>query len=583
MRCLFSATAMVLALATATAQQPEPVPPFRSQTFTPRVPIAWNRLYDYDELVAHLRRLVAAYPRFLSMAEIGKTSQGRPMYVVVVNNPDTGPVGAKAAMFIDANIHGNEIQGGEVCLYTLWFLMEHYDRLPYIKRLVDERTFHIQPVTNVDARVHWFAKPSTPHWPRSGLAPHDDDRDGKLDEDGFDDLDGDGEITHMRKRVEPGTGTHRLHDDDLRVMLRVRPGEKGDWVDLGSEGIDNDGDGAINEDALGGYDMNRNWPGDWRPPHLQYGAGPYPLSQPETRAVATYVLAHPEIAAYQSYHNAGGMILRGPGSPNEGDYDGRDLAVYDELGRAGEALLPFYRYMIIHRDLYVVYGGEVTWAAEDLGIVSFTNELWVMTRLTGPGGWREDERVAALKFADRLLAGEVFAPWREVEHPTLGKIEVGGFKQMYGRVPPAFLLEESYHRNAMFTFHHAHAMPRPEIAWVDTTPLGGGLVAIDACVKNPKLIPTRTARMAQKGIGRKDLMGLAAGPGIEVVAGGLLTGEVDPRLVPDPGSTGVIRVEDGIGSYGRVRARWIVRGKGMVQVFYDAVRGGRVTATKRVD
>ena len=42
-------------------------------------------------------------------------------------------------------------------------------------------------------------------------------------------------------------------------------GIRGDWILLGEEGIDNDGDGRINEDGLGGYDMNRAWPSMWKP------------------------------------------------------------------------------------------------------------------------------------------------------------------------------------------------------------------------------------------------------------------------------------------------------------------------------
>ena len=65
---------------------------------------------------------------------------------------------------------------------------------------------------------------------------------------------------------------------------------------LGTEGIDNDGDGLVNEDPPGGYDMNRNWPADWQPDHIQPGAGDYPLCWPETRAVARFLLDHPNVA-----------------------------------------------------------------------------------------------------------------------------------------------------------------------------------------------------------------------------------------------------------------------------------------------
>lgn len=580
------AALLTLALAPVVAAQPAPLREaadpgarFRGQTFRPKVPIAWNRLYDNDELIAHFRRLVAAYPRFLTLEEIGRSSQGRPLYLITVQNPGTGPAREKAAMFIDANIHGNEIQGGEVCLYTVWYLMELYGRDPLVTRLVNRRVFYVQPVTNVDARVHWFSRPSTPHWPRSGLAPYDDDRDGRFDEDGYDDLDGDGEITRMRKRVPLGRGTHRQDPRDPRLLIPIEPGQQGDWLQLGWEGIDNDGDGRINEDLPGGYDMNRNWPGDWRPGHLQRGAGDYPLSEPETRAVADFVLARPHIAGYQSYHNAGGMVLRGPGNATQPKYLGADRRVYDRLGKLGEDLLPFYRYLIIHKDLYSVYGGEVTWAAEELGIIAFTNELWTPARLTGKAGPRfarsADDRLARLRRADALLAGEVYRPYREVQHPTLGTVEVGGYRQTYGRVPPAFLLEESYHRNTVFSLAHADAMPRVTLGEVSVTSLGDGLWQIDAEAINDKLIPTRTALMTARRIGARDCFRLS-GEGAVVVAGGKLTGRVDRRLVPKAKDPARVWFDEGIGSHGRVMVRWLVQGAAgaRVAVSYRAVKGG---------
>ena len=136
------------------------------------------------------------------------------------------------------------------------------------------------------------------------------------------------------------TGNYLRDSEDPRVFKRVAadhpcdPSER--WRRLGQEGIDNDGDGRTNEDGPGGDDMNRNWPGDWQPTYVQRGAGPYPFSAPETRCIGEWFLAHPNIAAAQSYHNTGGMILRGPGTSYMTDrYDSADLRVYDAIGRVG--------------------------------------------------------------------------------------------------------------------------------------------------------------------------------------------------------------------------------------------------------
>jgi hypothetical protein len=511
------------------------------------------------------------------------------MWLVTVNNSETGADTEKAAIYIDGNIHGNEVQGGDTCLYTIWYLMEFYGRIDAVTRLVDERTFYIVPVVNPDSRAAWFNRPNTAHSSRSGRKPTDNDHDGALDEDGYDDLDGNGEITQMRKRVE--NGTHIEHPDDPRILIRATKGQKGNFLMLGQEGIDNDGDGRINEDGVGGYDMNRNWPSDWQPEYVQYGAGEYPLDRPETRPIGEFLLEHPNVAAFQSYHNAGGMILRGPGAKSREEvYPRADLGVYDELAKAGEEMLPFYRYLIIWKDLYSVHGGEVNWAAEGLGIVSFTNELWSSrqlaheaTREDGDGEgvdrrYREmDRRIEEMERVDRLLLGETLVEWTPVEHPTYGSIEVGGSKRMYGRVPPAWMIEEMLHRNAAFTLFHADQMPRPVLESVEATSLGDDLWQIDATVSNPRIIPTITARAADKRIGRRDFFAVA-GPGLEVVAGGRLEGSLQERFVPAEKTPGRLWFPRGLGSHARAHVRWIVTGEGPATVAYDAEKGGRVEA-----
>ncbi|MBI4612827.1 MAG: peptidase M14 [Planctomycetes bacterium] len=587
-RALLLPLVLALSLGGAFAQT------FTSQTHEPRVEMAWNRYRSYEDLSAALRRLVEAYPRFVALSSIGKSSQGRDLWLVTVTNPDTGADTAKAAIWIDGNIHGNEVQGGDACLYTIWYLMEYYGRIESVTRLVDQRTFYILPVVNPDGRAAWFGSPNNAHSARSGQKPTDEDRDGAFDEDGYDDLDGDGEITEMRKLSPEGDMIE--HPDDPRVLVRAPRGKPGKYLLLGSEGVDNDGDGKVNEDPPGGYDLNRNWPGDWQPEYAQYGAGDYPLSHPESRAIAEFLIGHANVAGFQSYHNAGGMILRGPGAKErEEAYPAADIAVYDAIGKSGEEMLPFYRYMVIWKDLYSVHGGEVTWAYEDLGILAMTNELWSSSQIANRAGedeapradgvdpryqWMARER-AEREEVDRLLLGEPYAPWKEVDHPTYGKIEVGGFRRMYGRVAPAWMIEEMLHRNAAFTLFHASEMPRPEIESVETLSLGGGLFRVDLAVANPHLIPTITARAAQKKIGRRDLAEFL-GDGIEVVAGGTIEGRLHERFVPVEKVPSRLWFPNGLGSHARLRVRWIVSGTGTVRVAYDAERGGRVEREVRL-
>jgi len=538
----------------------------------PEVEIPWNRLYDFPEIYAHLDRLAARWPEFLSHEVIGFSVEGREMRVYTLNNSATGKADSKPAMWVDGNIHGNEVQGGEAVVYLAWYLLENYGSNERVTELVDGSAFYLLPMVNPDGRASWFNDAHSGSSSRSGVQPLDSDRDGLFDEDGPDDLDGDGNIVMMRKYV-PGEGTYRLNPDDPRIMDYVPATDqginRGDWIIVGQEGIDNDGDGRINEDGTGGYDMNRAWPSLWMPHHVQYGAGPYPLYWPEARSIAGFILEHENIAAVQSFHNAGGMILRGPGAEVYGSYPRGDIGVYDELGKDGEKMLPFYRYMIIWKDLYSVFGGFVNWTYEGLGIISFTNELWV-NRRNSP-----DERIEGGRnetrhwFDDKLLMGAGFVDWKPYDHPLYGEIEIGGFAKDVGRVPPSFLIEEMLHRNALFCILHAEAMPTATIGEPTVTDLGQGVKAIDVIYSNEHLIPTRTALAADKGMGRPDLLTIE-GDGIEVIAGGIRSDRFRPERIELQEHDPARLVRDaGLGGRSELRVRWIIRGSGQATLRFS--------------
>ncbi len=529
----------------------------------PRVEIAWNRYYPYEGLLDIEARLAEAWPEFVELRDIGESWEGRPLRLLVLTDRRTGPAEDKPAMWVDGNVHGNEVQGGEAALYLAWWLLEHQDN-PRAKALLETRTFYVLPSQNPDGRDHWFDTAATAHSSRSGVRPYDDDRDGLLDEDPPNDLDGDGEITMMRKQVPLGEGTHRLDPDDPRILLPADADHPGDWILLGSEGVDDDGDGRINEDDVGGYDMNRNWPADWQPRYLQYGAGDYPFSFPETAAIGKFLIEHPNVAAVQSFHNAGGMILRGPGAEYV-KYPRSDVRVYDRLGKEGEAILPFYRYMVIHADLYTVHGGFVTWTYEGLGIFSFTNELWAPQQYygkdrEGSGGWFARNTKDQLQFVDDLLLGEAYSDWKPYHHPLYGDVEIGGFKRQHGRVAPSFMIEEMCHRNAMFCIRHAEEIADVSFSRVETEDLGDGLWRVTAVLRNDRTMPSRSAMAAEHEIGAPDVVRFV-GDGVTVLTGGVLRDAFRPERLELPVRRPErILLRSGVPGHGVVRLSWIVEG-----------------------
>jgi hypothetical protein len=534
--------------------------------------LRFDHYRDVAELVAESKALTAAHPALLTYVDLGKSSGELPVFALILNNPKTGVDTDKPAMYIDGSIHGNEIQASETVLYTVWYLVENYGKIPAITELVDSTAFYFVPCVNPDGRQNWFDRQNSPHSSRTGMKPTDDDRDGALDEDGPDDLDGDGSIG-MMWRPDPN-GTHRRSELDPNVMEAVSPEpradgtiRRGDWSMAGMEGIDNDGDGEVNEDGPGGYDMNRNFPADWQPDHVQGGAGDWPFSYPETEAVGRFILTKPNIAAGQAYHNTGGMILRGPGAPNrEGAY-AADRAVYDAIANAGAEMLPGYRSLVIHSDLYPVRGGFVNWLSESLGIVSFTNELWTEKRISQNGG--SPDREAMERWRERLLFDQTRTPFTEVDHPTHGKVLVGGSNKWSSRIPPSWMLEEECHRNAAFTIFHAQEMPRISFGSPRVRKLQDGLYEVTIELKNDALIPTRTARATSTKSGLPDVVTLRAPEGTRILASGTAARRFDREFTPDEETPSIVRLESGIPSRGSVFVRFFAEGPEGAEIAID--------------
>lgn len=572
-----------------------------SQEYLPRkwntrkVDLSFNHYYDLKEIETALRKLEKAYPKFLKLRSIGKSYQGRELWYMTINNPDTGSELNKSAMYIDANIHGNEVQGGEIGLYTIWYLMENYAFNNIIKNLIDERVFYIFPSVNPDGRDLWL---HTGGQARSGQTPIDNDNDGLYDEDGPEDLDGDGEVGSMYIKVEPGKGTHRISDTGDRLVaikknIPGKPDETGNYKYIGSEGIDNDGDGRYNEDGGGGFDPNRDWGSYWQPKYIQSGAGAYPFYWPESKHTRDFFYAHPNIAGVQAFHNSGGMILRNPGPPLHEELTRSDLAVLDEIGKKGEKIIEGYRYMTIWKDLYPVWGGFIDFTYDLLGIYSFSNELWMSRADLDKDGEITEEEEA---FFDRYIDMDNKAiSMHEIDHSQLGKVLIDrDLTKLSGRVPPTWLLEELCHRNMAFCLLHAEEMPLPVIKKVTAEKIKGDLYRLNVTLYNNKLMPTMSAAAVSNRVQRPDILSITGK--VKVLAVGKTQSIGMPAGIParyrrffrirrgsgdltmiDQKDLKNLKLTTGIPGKTEVEYHYLVEGKGKITLKLDCVKGGKHT------
>jgi len=440
-----------------------------------------------------------------------------------------------------------------------------FDENEFIKKLLAEKTFYIAPTINPDGR-EYFTSALVP--PRSGLAPRDSDRDGKIDEDGPDDLNGDKQISQMRRKS--ATGTMKIDPKDPRKMIRVDEGETGDYEMLGMEGFDNDGDGLINEDGPGGPDYNRDWGFNWEPNYIQSGADKYPFSFVENQAVRDFVLKHRNIAGSQSFHNSGGMILRGPSVQGGGAevISRSDEMALNTIGKTGERILPGYKLLIIWKDLYTVWGGELDWMYGGMGCYVYSNELWTSYLMFYDSTYSDQ-----YEFDKLLLFDDAFIPWQKTMHPAYGEIEVGGFKKNFGRLHPGFMIETDAHRNAAFCIYNAYQLPILEVTNIKVKSLEGGLKEVTASVENKRILPTHSGSNIRYKIDPPDYVTLEGG----TVIAGMIVDNVLQNITREQKKNPQRMELTNIPGNSGVDLKWIVKGGSKFTIKVESVKGGRAT------
>jgi len=534
----------------------------------PKVQAVWNHYHTNAGLEKICKDIAKAYPQLAKLESIGKSVGGRDIWVLTISDFSKGDPNRKPAMWVDGNIHGNEIQGSEMALYIGWYLTEMFPANKFIQELLEQKTFYIAPTINPDGRAFFTEGPGVL---RSGILPLDNDRDGIADEDDAQDLNGDGFITQMRKKNP--NGQYIADPNYPNRLIPAQQGVQGQYDLLGNEGIDNDGDGRINEDGPGGYDPNRDWGFNWQPNFIQSGALKYPFCLPESQAIRDFIMKHNNIAGVQSFHNNGGQLLSPPGA--EGDLNKisrSDRAVYDLIGQKGEELVPDYKYYILYRDLYTVYGGEIDWTAFGRGIFTFSNELWTNPTMYH-GKFSGDPATMQYEFDKSLLFYDSFVEWTPFDHPVYGPIEIGGLKKnSTSRLHPGFLFEGDSHRNAAFVIFHAYNTPYLTISNVTERAIEGGYKEITAEITNHRAIPTHSSYDIQNKIERPDRVSIS---GPQVIAGLVMQNVYNNQGVEQKVNPSQLAVSN-IPGNSTVIVRWIVKGNQPYTITVDSAKGGLV-------
>jgi hypothetical protein len=458
----------------------------------------FKHYHTYAEMVWWFKKWADEYPDLVDLYVVAKSFGGRDIYQLTVTNKITGKDTDKPAMFVDGNRHSGEVTAAESAFWMLHHMLTRFGSDPEITRLLDNFAFYFRPKNNPDGSLLYL---ETAQSLRSTVRPYDNDGDGLLDEDPADDLDGDGKIRQMRIEVEKGKGNYKVDERDPKGRLMTYT-DKGDGeYNIMSEGIDNDGDGRINEDGIGGLDLHRNYPENWRPMEeatgrgfTQRGAGAYPLSEVETRSLVVFVLEHPNISVMNTMDTTVPMHLRPPStSPSEERMYPEDLALYEYFDEKGKEITGYERAGDVYQDYgrgRPLFGHSPDFGYWYYGAIWYGDELWNGGRIGDYDENKVTDEWDRLQYNDKELLVSRFQEWTKVIHPEYGEVEVGGWDgKFYRQNPPPELLEEWAEKEARFNLMLAGSLPMvvmhdPAIKEKD------GEFTIEVEVENKGFLPT---------------------------------------------------------------------------------------------
>lgn len=448
---------------------------------------------NHQQQSRRIQSLQSAYPSLVNVRSLTKTAGGKDIWMITIG---TQPAGAKPAIAVIGGVEGHHLLGSELALGFAENLLAS-SQTDSIRQLLSHTTFYVFPNMSPDASEQYFAKL---RYERQGNASNsDDDRDGKMNEDGYDDLDNNGKITLMR--VGSPIGEYRPHPDDPRVLIKAdaSKGERGQYL-LYSEGIDNDKDNRFNEDGEGGVHFNKNLTHNY-PPFVA-GSGEFAVSELESRALLDQLYELFNVFAVVSFGTNNNLST--PLSFNAAAASQKIVNGWLEADvKANVTVSDLYNKTVSFKDApkgNATGGDLLSWAYYHYARYSFSTPGWAVPKTKPDTSKKEkaftidDPAANYLRWAAQQGITNTFTDWKTVSHPDFPdqKVEVGGLDPYVLINPPYKLVPAIVQQHTNFLIKLAAYQPSLELLNIKTEKIGNNLTRVTLDVTNKGLLASHT-------------------------------------------------------------------------------------------
>ena len=552
----------------------------------------YDHYYKYDELEKNLKYFSDKYPELCDLESICVTEENRNVYAMTITNKKTGAALDKPAFHIDGNTHAGEVTGSMAAMHAIDVLLTGYGEDKVITKILDRMTIYVVPRISPDGAETYL---TTPYSIRSVNRVHNPEKGGIRSED----LDGDGVIRMMR--IPTPYGAWKKDKDDSSIMAKRDPGDAdGEFYDIYAEGNFEafDGDENLKEKKEDwSLDFNRNYPYGWFPENRQAGAGKYPLSNSETKAMADWVIEHPNIGGVSTNHTSGGIILYPPGTRPSTAVSEKDINQFIEIANMGKEELGYEPLNIydsfISDPANYDSGAFDDWCYQSQGIVAYTVELWDLAKRVGvPLVWNARNKESAQDELKRFVAcmkwvkenaPEYYEDWKPFHHETFGDVEIGGFNFKFSQQnPPESFLNGVLEQMTRFMIRFAQSMPRLTIDTLTSEKVSDDIYKVTAVVGNLGYLPTNLTEEAKKlNISKEVEVTISGG---KVVSGLEKTkiGNLEGYGSTSTGTNFYGNISTDYNAKARKKLTWVVQAKSGVEITVSCAQEKSGKASKTI-